>query len=105
DRGAALAHLHQVALPGLGGLAVGAEERVVVHGRPVPLRAVDFPLAHLHQRATDRDGFAEHLARDRAGRDTERGLARRGPAAAAIVTDTVFQPVGEVGMARAEAVL
>ena len=45
----------------------------------------------LHQRAADRDAGAQHLARDRAGGDPHRRLARRGAAAAAVVADAVFQ--------------
>ena len=60
--------------------------------------------ADLHQRAAD--GHAgDDLARDRAGGDAHGGLARRGAAAAAIVADAVFLPVGEIGMAGAELVL
>ena len=45
----------------------------------------------------------EDFPRDSAGCHAHRGLASRGPAAAAIVADAVFQLIGEVGMARAEA--
>ena len=51
-------------------------------------------------RTTDDDRVAQNLAGDGAGRDPHRGLARRGPPAAAIVADAVFQVIGEVGMAR-----
>ena len=57
----------------------------------------------LHQRAADAHAVAQHLARNRAGGDAHRGLPRRGPAAAAIVADAVFQLVGEIGMAGPEA--
>ena len=40
------------------------------------------------------------LARDRAGRDARRRLARRGAAAAAIIAHAVFHVIGVVGMAR-----
>ncbi len=46
----------------------------------------------------------ENLARDRAGGDARGGLARRSAAAAAMVADAVFFPVGVVGMAGPEAV-
>ena len=49
-----------------------------------------------------RTPLAQHLARHAAGRDPHRRLARRGPPAAAIVADAVFQLVGQVGMAGAE---
>src|SRR5262249_3626214 len=47
----------------------------------------------------------QHLARDRTGGDAARGLARRRTAAAAIVADAVFRPVGVVGVAGPELVL
>ncbi len=58
----------------------------------------------LHQRAADRDAGAEDFPRDRAGGDARGGLARRSAAAAAIVADAVFLPVGIVSVAGAEAV-
>ena len=58
--------------------------------------------ADLHQRAADAHAVAQHLARHPAGGDPHRGLARRGPPAAAVVADAVFQLVGQVGMAGAE---
>ena len=47
----------------------------------------------------------DHLAGDGAGGDAACGLPRRGAAAAAIVAQPVFGPIGVVGMARAELVL
>ena len=73
---------------------------------PIPARAVDRVRPDLDERAADRRlPVAEDLARDRAGGDARRGLARRGAAAAAIVADAVFLPVGVVGVAGPETVL
>src|SRR6185437_6561680 len=104
-RGAALPHLVEEAFPDLHRLAVGRPEGIVVDRVPIPARAVDAVGAHLDQRATDGDTGSQDLARDRAGGDAGRGLARRGAAAAAMVADAVFLPIGVVGMAGAEAVL
>ena len=102
SRGTGLAYLGQVAFPRLRGRRVGAEERVVIHRVPVPTRPVDAMRADLHQRAADAHGLAQHLAGHTAGGDAHRRLARRRPAAAAIVADAVFQLVGQVGVAWSE---
>src|SRR5207249_484040 len=83
---------------------VRTPERVVFDGVPVPGRAVDRVRPDLHERAADANARTEDLARHRAGGDPRGGLARRGAAAAAIVADAVFLPVGVVGVAGAEAV-
>src|SRR5207253_9999323 len=65
-----------------------AEERIGVDGIPVPLRAVDGLVADLDERPADRH-LADHLARDAAGGDAHRRLARGGAPAAAVVVDAV----------------
>ncbi len=60
-------------------------------------RSMDF-VAHRHQRAAH-DHAGHDLARQRAGGDARRRLARRGAAAAAIVAHAVFHVIGVVGMA------
>ena len=81
---------------------VRPEERVVLHRRPVkPGRAV---LAQLGQVPAHRDPVAlgQPFLGDHPGRHPHGGLTGRGTAATARVTDTVFVPVGIVGMARTE---
>ena len=60
----------------------------------------------LDQRAADLHGLAGHMGddfpRDRARRHPARGLAGRGPAAAAIIAHAIFGPIGVIGMAGAE---
>src|SRR5262249_35636058 len=107
--GPSLAHAIEMSLPGRDDSRVRGPEGVLLHGRPVPLRTVGGVRAHLHGGAADGPGRAEHvlqpLARDRTGGDAARGLARRRTAAAAIVADAVFRPVGVVGVAGPELVL
>ena len=55
----------------------------------------------VHAVAFTKNGL-KHLVGDGAGSHTHRCLARRRPAAAAIVTNAVFSLIGEIGMARAE---
>src|ERR1700722_15529230 len=45
------------------------------------------------------------FTRGGAGGDTRRGFARRGAAAAAVVADAVFGPIGVIGVAGTELVL
>ena len=71
---------------------------------PVPFGAVDLVRAHLHQRAAHVH-LGQDLARDGAGGDPHRGLARRRAPAAAIVAQAVLGLIGEVGVARAKLVL
>ena len=68
------------------------------------LAAIDLVRAHLHQRAAHFH-VGQDLARDGAGGDARRGLARRRTSAAAIIAQAVFGLIGEVGMARAKLVL
>src|SRR5690242_12160302 len=58
----------------------------------------------LYEGAADRHIGAKYFARDRPRGDPRCGLPRRGAAAAAIVADPVFLPVGVVGVPRAETV-
>jgi hypothetical protein len=53
--------------------------------------------------AADHDPLAQHAPRDGTGSHAHRRLARRGPPAAAIVANSVFPFIGDVGMARPEA--
>src|SRR5690606_37039873 len=80
-------------------------ERVVLDLVPVPAGAVDAVGADLDQSTSDCDAVAQDLARDRAGGDAHRGLARARPAAAPVIADAVLGMVGEVGVARPELVL
>src|SRR6185312_3433380 len=102
---AALAHVIEIAFPGLRGLTVGRPERIVVDRVPVPARAVDLVGPDLDQRAANDNAGAEYLARDGASGDAHRGLARRLAAAAAIIADAVFFPISVVGVTRPELVL
>ena len=67
---------------------------------PVPARAIDLVRPDLDQRAAHHHA-GHDLARDRAGRDPRRGLARRLPPAAAIVAQAVLGVIGVVGVAGA----
>ena len=58
----------------------------------------------LYEGPADRYAGAEDLARDSSRRDPRGGLARRGAPAAAVVADSVFFPVGVVGVPRTEPV-
>src|SRR5262249_21991310 len=100
-----LAHAVEIFAPAPRRLRVGAPEGVLLDLLPAPGGAVDGMRSHLHQRAADDHLRPEDLACDGAGGDAARRLARRGAAAAAIVADAVFLPVGVVGVARPEAVL
>src|SRR6516165_10480999 len=66
--------------------------------------AVDRVWPDLHKSAADSHAGAEDLAGDHARGNAGGGLPGRGTAAAAIVANPVFFPVGVVGMPRAEAV-
>ena len=70
-----------------------------------PSRARRRERPELREIAAHRD--AEPLAQvflgDRAGGDPQRGLARRGAAAAAVIAETVFLLVGVIGVIRPEA--
>ena len=99
DRGARLADRVEVMDEAPDRLGVRREERIARDLVPIPMRAVDDELAHLHQRGAHLDA-GNHLARDRAGGDPRGGLARRGAPAAAKVANPVFRLVGEVGVSR-----
>src|SRR5207247_1500706 len=103
-RGAGFAHTIEIIGPEERPRGVGAPERVVFDGPPVPSAAVDRVWADLNKRAADGHPRAENLAGDCPCRNTRSGLARRGAAAAAIVAHAVFLPVGVVGVTRTEAV-
>ena len=57
------------------------------------------------QGAPDTHAIAQHLARNGAGSNAHRGLPRAGTPAAAIIANAVFQFIGNIGMARAKAIL
>src|SRR5471032_2746092 len=99
DRGAGFADFVEISLESLRRAWIRAKERIAGHFAPIPTRALYPVLAHLHERAAN--GHSGHdTARDRAGGDPRRRLARGGTAAAAIIADPVFRLVGEIGMAR-----
>src|SRR5262249_49410382 len=102
-------HAVEVGLPGRDDGGVRRPERILLDGGPVPAAPVDSVRAHLHEGAADGHGCAEdavqNLARDGAGGDAARRLARRRAAAAGIVADAVLGPVGVVGVAGPELVL
>src|SRR5690606_1531575 len=101
--GAGLADAVEIILPLHRHLRIGAPEGILLDARPVPVGVIDTLLADLHQRTADDHAVAEdvaqHLAGNRAGGDPCGRLARGRAPAAAIVADTVFGPVGIVGMA------
>src|SRR5262249_1920584 len=103
-RRALLANAIEIALELLGLAGVRAEEWVARDLVPVPARAVDLFRAHLDERAAHRHA-GHDLARDRAGRDPHRGLARRLATAAAVVAQPILHIIGVVGMARTVLVL
>src|ERR671913_307896 len=105
DRAATLADVVEIAFPALCRLAVGAPEGIVRRGVPVPLGAVDLLGAELDHGAAELDAVTQDLAGDGAGGDAHRRLARRLPAAAAIVAHAVFLEIGVVGVGGAETVL
>ena len=76
DRGAGLAHAVEIVAPALRRRPVGAEERVLVNRRPVPVGPIDRVGADLDQGAADRDPAAQDLPADR----TPRRPASRSPA-------------------------
>ena len=104
DRGAGFSHLVEMVGEARRRLGVGTEERIAGDLVPVPARAVDLQLAHLDQRAANPHP-GHDLARDRAGGDARRRLARRGAPAAAIVANAVFGVVDVVGVAGTVLVL
>ncbi len=80
-------------LPRLRHLPVGAPERIVLDRVPIPVsrgRSGAGPSGRARRGSLT--PVAQDLARDRAGGDAHRGLARRGAAAAAIIADAVFRP-------------
>src|SRR5882757_4216096 len=102
---AALAHVVEIAFPGLPRLPVGTPEGIVAGRIPIPFAAVDLLGAELDHGAAHFHAVPQDLARDSAGRDPHRRLARRLAAAAAIVAHAVFLEIGIVGMGRPETVL
>src|SRR6202035_4903818 len=90
DRRAFLADAIEVVLEERGLVLVGTEERISCDLVEIPFVAVDLVWAHLHQRAAHFHA-GQYLARDGAGGDAGRGLARRGAAAAAIIAQAVFR--------------
>src|SRR6185437_7902233 len=95
--------------PRLGHLGIGREEGIAVDLLPIPAAAIDRLRSDLDEGAANLGGLAGHmlddLAGDGAGRHAACRLPRRGAAAAAIVPQPVFGPIGVVGMARPELVL
>ena len=85
--------------PKLRGFGVRAEQ-VALDLVPIPIGAVDFVGADLHQRTPDRH-LRNDLARQRAARHARGGFPRRGAAAAAIIAQAVFHIIDVVGVARA----
>src|SRR5690606_22110361 len=86
---AGLAHLVEIARPGLDHAGIGREERVPIHLLPGPARAVDPVPADLYERAADRDA-GHDLAGNSASGHAHGGLARAGAPAAAIVAHAVL---------------
>ncbi len=105
DGRALLAHGVEIGFPFFCGRRVRTPERVLCYIGPTPPVAVDFHLAHLHHGAADPDPATQDFPRHRARRHPAGGFPRRRPAAAAIVADAVFFPIGVIRMAGAELVL
>src|SRR5215475_356347 len=103
-RGAGLAHLVEVARPGVDDAWIGCEERVVVHLRPTPARTVYRVAADLDERASNADR-AYHFTGHGAGSNAHGGLPRAGATSAPIVADAVLLPIGEIGMPGSKLVL
>ncbi len=82
-------------------VGVGAPEGVLFRLVPIHPLGRDGVRADLHDRAADADA-GDDLARDGAGRDPGRGLARRLPTAAAIIPHAVLGEIGVVGVAGPE---
>ena len=102
-RGTGLAHLGQVALPTASRSAGSGQKNGLSSTASQSQRARSMRCGPICTSAPRmRTAVAQHLARHAAGGDAHRGLARRGPAAAAIVADAVFQLVGQVGVAWPE---
>src|SRR5262249_49197379 len=93
----------EMAAPELDDSWIWGKERISVDLVPVPVQPRDAVRADLDKGAADGDA-GDHLARDSACRDARSRLAGRGAAAAAIVAQTVFRLVGEVGVAGTELV-
>src|SRR5437764_8644405 len=102
---AALADIVEVALPGLSRLPIRAPERIVAGRVPAPFAAVDLLRAELNHGAAHLDPVTQDLAGDGACRNPHRRLARRLPAAAAIVAHAVLLEIGVVGVGRPKLVL
>ena len=75
--GAGFADLAEILFPLPSGDRVGAEERVALHLRPVPPRAVDRMRTDLHQGATDGHLATQHFPRDGSGCHPHRGFPSR----------------------------
>src|SRR5580693_3759670 len=97
DRRAGFAHAVEIIGKERGLVRIGTEERIALDFGPVPLGAIDPMRPHLHQRAVHLHP-GHDFPRDGARRDPRRGLARRLPAAAAIIAQAVFDVVSVVGV-------
>src|SRR6185503_4893295 len=96
--------VHEILQP-RHGLGIRDEEGILVH--PVPRLERDAVGAELREIAAHDYAvlLVQPFPRDRGGRHAHRGLARRLPAAAAIVADAVLLPVRIVGVPGTEHIL
>ncbi len=102
--GAGLADLVEVSLPTARIAASGHQKGFLPTSSQSQLRAVDLAAGRSAPGRRGSSPRAQHLARDRAGRDPRRRLARRGAPAAAVVAHAVFGEIGVVGVAGPELV-
>ena len=105
DRRAALADVVEIALEELAACSASGQKNGLRSTSSQSQRARSIACAPIWTSAPRTRHAGHDLARDRAGRDPRRGLARRCAAAAAIVAHAVLDVVGVVGVARPVLVL
>src|SRR5690606_20573411 len=105
DRVAVAAQLNHERFELLDLRRIRTEERIAVDR--IEVDRLELDRSELREIAADAnaDALLQEFARDRAGRDAHRGLARRCPPAAAIVSESVFLVVRVIRVARAIAIL
>ena len=104
DGGASLADGIEIGFEKRRRLGIGTEEGIFADLVPIPVGAINGMRTHLHEGAAYQHG-RDDFAGDGARRHAHGGFAGGGTAAAAMVANSIFRIIGEIGVAGPVGVL